>query len=69
MATATKKAAPSTLVREFSVKKSTPNTIAFQEDEPADGSRPAIGTIYVTKAALTGLGDTKRIRVTVEAAD
>lgn len=63
------KAAPKAIVSEFSVERETKGTIRFQEDEPADGSRPPIGTLYVTKAALTKLGDHKRIRVTVEVAD
>ena len=59
--------APTALVVEFDVEKDTPNTIRFKEDEPEDGSRPAIGTLYITKKALMAIGDHKRIRVTVEA--
>ena len=61
------KAPADTLVVEFAVEKDTPNTIRFKEDEPEDGSRPAIGTLYITKKALTSMANSKRIRVTVEA--
>lgn len=63
--------APSKLVLEFAVEehKTTPNTKRFKQDEPADGSRPEVGTLYVTKKGLLPLGDTRRIRVTIEAAD
>jgi hypothetical protein len=47
--------------------KETPGTWRFKEDEPPDGSRPAIGTLYITKKALTKMGNTKTILVTVEA--
>lgn len=63
MATATAKK----IVAEFGVSKDTPNAKQFKQDDEADGSRPSIGTIYVTKKALTALGNTSRIRVTVEA--
>jgi hypothetical protein len=65
MATTAK--AAKTLVCDFAVEKDTPNTIRFKEDEPADGSRPSIGTIYILKKDLLPMGNTKRIRVTVEA--
>lgn len=55
-----------TLVLEFAFEKDTPGTHRFKEDEPEDGSRPAIGTLYVTKKALMPLGNVKRLRVTIE---
>lgn len=64
MATATK---PKVLVVEFAMEKDTPNAIRFKQDEPDDGSRPEIGSLYLTKKALGPMGNTKRIRVTVEA--
>lgn len=66
MATATP-AKAKTLVREFSVEKDTPNTKRFKEDQDDDSVRAAIGTIYITKKDLMPLGNTSRIRVTVEA--
>lgn len=74
MATATKgsssakPAAKAPLVAEFAMEKATPGTIRFQQDK-VPGERPSIGTLYITKEALASLGDFKRIRVTVEAAD
>lgn len=55
------------LVREFAVSKDTPNAKQFKQDDEEDGSRAAIGTIYVTKKALVEMGNSSRIRVTVEA--
>lgn len=66
MATATAKSAQK-IVAEFGVSKDTPGTKQFKQDEEADGGRPSIGTIYITKKALMPLGNTSRIRVTVEA--
>lgn len=66
MATGTK-AKPAILVLEFGVDKDTPNAKRFKQDEPEDGSRPEIGSIYLTKKALMPMGNTSRIRVTVEA--
>jgi hypothetical protein len=51
----------------FSFDKETPGTLRFKEDEPPDGSRPAIGTLYITKKALMKMGNTKTILVTIEA--
>ena len=66
-ASAAATAAPS-LVVEFTYEKETPGTIRFKEVEPEDGSRPTIGTLYITKKALAGLkGNFKRLTVTVEA--
>lgn len=61
--------APAKLVLEFAMEKDTPNAIRFKQDEPEDGSRPEVGSIYLTKKALIPMGNTKRIRVTIEAAD
>jgi hypothetical protein len=67
---ATKSAAKAeTLVMDFEFERDTKNTSRFQEI--SDRERPAVGTLYVTKAALAeaGLGDAKKIKVTVEAVD
>lgn len=55
------------VIAEFEYAKDTQNAIQYQQDKPADGTRPAIGSIYLTKAALAKVTGTKRIRVTVEA--
>jgi hypothetical protein len=55
------------LTVEFETDRETKGTIRYKEDEPADGSRPAIGTLYITKTALAKTNGVKRIRVTVEA--
>jgi hypothetical protein len=49
----------------FDIEKKTPGTHKFKE--VTDGSRGAIGNIYVTKEALAaaGLGDADKIVVTV----
>jgi hypothetical protein len=60
-------AEPEVLVLDFHFEKETPGTLRFKEEEPEDGGRPAIGALYITKKALTKMGNTKTIRVTVEA--
>lgn len=67
MPTSTKAAARPIVTAEFEYAKDTQNAIQYKQDEPTDGSRPAIGSIYLTKAALAKVTGTKRIRVTVEA--
>jgi hypothetical protein len=48
--------------------KETPGTKKFVQDTPEDGSRPSVGTLYVTKAALEAAGISGgRVKVTVEA--
>lgn len=66
MATATT-AKKAVLVAEFEMEKDTPNAKRFKQDEPEDGSRPSIGSMYILKRDLTKMGNTSRIRVTVEA--
>lgn len=68
---ATAKAAPATaqMVLTFEFDKPTPGTLRFKE--VSDRERPAIGTLYITKAALAeaNLGDVRSITVTVEGSD
>lgn len=52
---------------EFTHKKDTAGAVQYQQDPPPDGSRPEIGSLYLTKATLAKVTGTKRIRVTVEA--
>jgi hypothetical protein len=69
---ATTKAAKATaepLTISFTFEKETKGTIRYAEDAPADGSRPAIGTLYITKRALEALNTPKALLVTVESAD
>lgn len=61
------KAEPDTLVLDFAMERETKNTIRFQEQDVPEGDRAAIGTLYITKEALTHMGNFKTIRVTVEA--
>lgn len=66
MATATKTLVkPKSLVVEMTFEKDTPGTNRFKENVE-EGERGAIGTLYVTKKALAGMTNTKRIRVTIE---
>jgi len=67
MATAAK--AKTALYLSFTKDKETKGTHRFAEDAPA-GTRPTIGTIYVTKEALSEMGalDAENINVTIEAA-
>jgi hypothetical protein len=52
---------------EFVRERETKNTVRFQEVESADGTPPAVGTIYVQKYAVRQLGNPDRIRVRIEA--
>jgi len=58
------------LILHFNFERETPGTLRFQEDKPEGGSRPAIGTLYITKKALSdaNLGQITALTVTVEAA-
>lgn len=57
-------AAQSTTV-EFVAERETKNTVRFAEaGDPEDHS---IGTLYVQKAALDGIGNPEKIKVTVTA--
>lgn len=55
------------LVAEFAMEKDTPNAKRFKQDENEDGSRVSIGSFYILKKDLVKMGNTSRIRVTVEA--
>ena len=68
MATATKAKAAS-LVLEFTFAKDTKGTNVYKENEPDDGSRPVIGSIYVTKPAVVKHSLGRKLRVTVENID
>ena len=50
----------------FLLEKETKNTRKFEE-LPESGVAPAIGTLYVQKHVLQGLGDPERLTVTIEA--
>jgi hypothetical protein len=50
----------------FAKERETKNTVRFEE-EPREGSEPAIGTLYVQKQALLELGSPTRLNVTIEA--
>ena len=50
----------------FAFEKETKNTRKFEE-QPESGVAPAIGTLYVQKHVLQGLGDPERLTVTIEA--
>lgn len=62
-----RKAQAATLVREFVMEKDTPNTKRFKEVQDDESVRPTIGTIYVLKKDLMDMGNTSKIRVTIEA--
>lgn len=70
MATPSKPQGAAKLVLAFNFEKDTPGTLRFKEPESADGSRAAVGTLYITKEALNkvNLGDTRKLKVTIEAA-
>lgn len=65
-ATKTKPAASEALVREFTVKKATPNAVQYIEELSPGETRGAIGSIYLLKSELAKMTNTARIRVTVE---
>ena len=50
-------------------ERETKNTIRFEEMENEEGNPPLVGTLYVQKWALKGLGDPERLTLRVEAAD
>ena len=63
-----KGATPKSLVLDFTMERETKGTWRYKEDEAEGGVRPAIGTLYVTKAALAKLGgNVKHLTVTIEA--
>jgi len=49
----------------FAFEKETKNTRKFEE-QPAPGVAPIIGTLYVQKHVLHGLGNPETITVTIE---
>ncbi|MSQ41258.1 MAG: hypothetical protein EXR55_06365 [Dehalococcoidia bacterium] len=49
----------------FLVVRETKNTIRYVEEAE---SHPLVGTLYVHKAAVSLLGNPKRLKVTIEAA-
>jgi hypothetical protein len=51
----------------FESEKDTPGTRKFAEVKPEDGSRPPVGSLYVTKDALAKIGNPQKIKVTIEA--
>jgi hypothetical protein len=51
----------------FKVSKITPGTHQFKEPQNT-GLRPAVGTIYITNAALAVLGMPDEVVVTIKAA-
>lgn len=56
MAKSTGKAqGPAELKLDFKFEKATPGTMRYKEPDAANGSRPAVGTIYITKEALKAL--------------
>lgn len=59
-------ASATSFVAEFGQKKITAGAIQYAQDPPANGERPAIGSLYLTKAELAKHKNTGRIRVTVE---
>lgn len=54
------------LVLDFDFDHETKGTNQFRETGVPEGGRGAVGTIYVTKAALAKMKNTKRLRVTIE---
>lgn len=50
----------------FAFEKETKNTRKFEE-QPEPGVAPVIGTLYVQKHVLHGLGNPERLSVTIEA--
>lgn len=56
-----------TVVLEFEFEKSTPGTHKFKEVGPSDGSRPIVGTLYVTKTAMPTAP--VRLRMTLDAVE
>jgi hypothetical protein len=46
--------------------KETPHKVRYQESDP-DVTKHVIGTLYVPKATLTGMGTPENIKVTIEA--
>jgi hypothetical protein len=67
MAADTKDSAKLSLV--FDRTKETKGTHVFEERPSANGGRPTVGKVYVTKEALVGLGYPHSIRVTIEAGE
>lgn len=63
---AAKAAASAPFVAEFKHKKDTKGAVQYEQDAPANGARPAIGSLYLTKEELARHTNTGRIRVTVE---
>lgn len=65
-ATAKPKAAGS-ITLDFKFERETKNTLRFQEQNDDPDERPAIGTLYITKKALDGMGEgISSLKVTVE---
>lgn len=50
----------------FDFEKETKNTRKFEE-QPEPGNAPVIGTLYVQKHVLHGLGNPERLTITIEA--
>jgi hypothetical protein len=50
----------------MTVDRVTPGTNRFAEPTSPNGARKAVGTIYVTKAALSTINSPRTIKVTIE---
>ncbi len=50
----------------FTEEKATKNTIRFEEDLDSEGKPPKIKTLYLQNWVLKGLGNPKKIKVTIE---
>lgn len=53
----------------FTEEKATKNTIRFEEDLDLEGKPPKIKTLYLQNWVLKGLGNPKKIKVTIEPAE
>lgn len=57
------------LTADFQFDHDTPKAVQYKQDARADGKRPEVGTIYLTKEFLASVKgpNTRRLRVTIEA--
>jgi len=69
MPTAPKKteATAKSLELHFVFVKATTHAMRFQQDEPEDGSRPEVGTLYITQQAWKDLDKPSTLDVTIVA--